>query len=291
MIIINFRNPNNKNLIIILLIFILLIIIVGLTINYQEILLPEKVVKDITAWVQGLVNKPVTAVTGFFADFKGYQETQKENKELKERLKNYEQLEADLLVFRAETERLEEMLDYKTKRLGDYELLVAKVIARSPDKWNNMLVIDKGSQHGLEVGMTVITGQGFVGKVYKVGYFSANVQLITDTSHNSFVFAQIHSEPNIYAKIEGYDKVRNLLRIKQADHEAKVNPGTYVTTSSLGGVFPDGIIIGIVTDVIDDDESGLNKTIYVKPSVDLYHLEELFIITDYEPVEAEDLDA
>ncbi len=291
MIIINFRNPNNKNLIIILLIFILLVIIVGLTINYQEILLPEKVVKDITAWVQGLVNKPVSAVTGFFADFKGYQETRKENQDLKDRLKDYEQLEADLILYQAETKRLEEMLGYKTKRLDDYNLQVAKVIARSPDKWNNMLVIDKGSKHGLEVGMTVITGQGFVGKVYKVGYYSANVQLVTDTSLNSFVFAKLHSDPIIYAKIEGYDKVHNLLRIKQADHEAKVNPGTYVTTSNLGGVFPDGIIIGIVTDVIDDDESGLHKTIYVKPSADLYQLDEVFIITDYEPVEMGDSDA
>ncbi len=263
-------------------------IIVGLTINYQEILLPEKVIKDATAWIQGLVSKPVNAVAGFFSDLKGYRATINENRELKMKLVDYQQLEVNLALYKNENQRLKELLDYQTKNIGNYELLTAKVVARSPDKWNNMLVIDKGSQDGIKNDMTVITGAGFVGKVYKTSYYSANVQLITDISHNSFVFALIHSEPKLYGKIEGYDKVRNLLKISQTEHDILVEPGTYVTTSSLGGVFADGIVIGRVTDVIDDDASGLRKTIYVRPSADLYHLEEVLIITDYLPSTVEE---
>lgn len=263
-------------------------IIVGLTINYQEILLPEKVIKDASAWIQGLVSRPVNAVTGFFSDFQGYRATFSENRELKVKLEDYQQLEANLLLYKDENLRLKELLDYQTQNIGEFALLTAKVVARSPDKWNNMLVIDKGSQHGIENDMTVITSTGFVGKVYKTSYYSSNIQLVTDISHNSFVFAQIHSDPNLFGTIEGYDKIKNLLKIRQTEHDVKVEPGTYVTTSSLGGVFADGIVIGRVTDVIDDDSSGLSKTIYIKPSADLYHLEEVFVITDYLPVELEE---
>lgn len=234
------------------------------------------------------MSKPVNAVAGFFSDFKGYRATFSENRELKVKLDDYQQLEADLSLYKDENQRLKELLDYKTSNIGEYDLLAAKVVARSPDKWNNMLVIDKGSQHGIENDMTVITSAGFVGKVYKTSYYSANVQLVTDISHNSFVFALIHSEPRLYGTIEGYDKVKNLLKIRQTEHDIKVEPGTYVTTSSLGGVFADGIVIGRVTDVIDDDASGLSKTLYIKPSADLYHLEEVFIITDYLPLSVEE---
>ncbi len=245
-------------------------------------------IKDAVAWVQGLVSRPVNSIAGFFNDLQGYSATFSENRELKLKLEDYQQLQANLLLYQDENQRLKELLDYQTASIGEYELLAAKVVARSPDKWNNMLVIDKGSVHGIENDMTVITSEGFVGKVYKTSYYSANVQLVTDISHNSFVFARIHSEPALYGTIEGYDKIKNLLKIRQSEHDVKVEPGTYVTTSSLGGVFADGIVIGRVTDVINDDASGLNKTIYIKPSADLYHLEEVFVITDYVQLADED---
>ncbi len=204
-----------------------------------------------------------------------------ENRILKYNLDQYTQVVSESNQLKEENKRLKEMLDYKDETIDEFHLVVAKVISRSPDKWNNMLVIDKGTKDGIKKDMAVITTSGFVGKVYSVSNYSSNVQLITDSSYNSFVFALIQSEPKTYGTVEGYDKINNILMIEQVELEAIIKPGQLVTTSSLGGVFPTGLVIGEVSYVKEDDNSGLTKTIYVKPGTDFYHLDEVFIITEF----------
>lgn len=271
----------NKNLIIILLIFILLIIIMGLTINHQEMTWPERVIKDVVSWTQGLFYIPANAVTGFFEDTRDYRVIFEENKILKYNLNQYIQVVSESNQLKEENKRLKDLLDYKEENIDKFQLVATKVISRSPDKWNNMLVIDKGAKHGIEKDMAVITTSGFIGKVYSVSNYSSNVQLITDSSYNSFVFALIQSEPQTYGTVEGYDKINNIIMIEQVELEAIIKPGQLVTTSSLGGVFPSGLVIGKIAYIKEDNTSGLTKTIYVKPNADFYHLDEVFVITEF----------
>ena len=49
-------------------------------------------------------------------------------------------------------------------------------------------------------------------------------------------------------------------------------------TSGLGGIYPKGLLIGEVMDVLDD-EGGLMKHALIRPSVDFTRLEEVFVIT------------
>ena len=58
--------------------------------------------------------------------------------------------------------------------------------------------------------------------------------------------------------------------------EADVQAGDLVTTSGLGGVFPKGVSIGVVTSVIVDKSRSV-KTARIQPSADLEHLEEAFL--------------
>ncbi len=270
----------NKNLIIILFIFILLVIIIGLTIDHQDLTWPEKIVKDMMSWAQGIFYVPANAVAGFFEDTREYRVIFEENKVLKYNLNQYAQVVSEANQLKEENQRLKDMLDYKEENIDEFQLVVAKVISRSPDKWNNMLVINKGARDGIEKDMAVVTTSGFVGKVYSVSNYSSNVQLITDSNYNSFVFALIQSEPKTYGTVEGYDKINNILRIEQVELEAVIEPGQQVTTSSLGGVFPTGLVIGEVYYVEEDNNSGLTKTIFVRPGADFYHLDEVFVITE-----------
>ncbi|MGD9677320.1 MAG: rod shape-determining protein MreC [Vulcanibacillus sp.] len=270
----------NKNLIIILFIFILLIIVIGLTIDHRDLTWPEKIIKDTTSWVQELFYIPSTAVIGFFEDTQEYRVIFEENKVLKYNLNQYAQVVAETNQLKEENRRLKEMLEYKEDNIDEFQLVVAKVISRSPDKWNNMLVIDKGINDGIKKDMAVVNTSGFVGKVYSVSNYSSNVQLITDNEHNSFVFALIQSEPKTYGIVKGYDKVKNLLRVEQVGLDVEIIPGQLVTTSSLGGVFPTGLVIGEVSYAEEDGKGGLTKIVYVKPAADLYHLDEVFVIKE-----------
>lgn len=265
---------------IILFIVIFLIIIIGLTIDHRDLTWPEKILKDTVSWVQGLFFVPANAISDFFEDTREYKVIFEENEVLKYNLSQYAQVVAEVNQLKEENKQLKEMLDYKEENIDEFQLVVAKVISRSPDKWNNMLVIDKGAKDGIKKDMAVVTTSGFVGKVYSASNYSANVQLITDTEHNSFLFALIQSNPNTYGTVKGYDKVKNLLRIEQVGLDSVVKPNQLVTTSSLGGVFPTGLVIGEVAYVEEDGNGGLSKIVYVKPAADLYHLDEVFVIKE-----------
>ncbi|OEF98045.1 rod shape-determining protein MreC [Vulcanibacillus modesticaldus] len=271
---------NNKHLIIILLSLIFLIIIMGITINQRDLTWPEKLIKDTVAWTQNILYKPANVIAGFFEDVHDYRVVFEENKALKNSLDQYIQVLAELNELKEENVRLKEMLDYRQQNSSRYQLTVAKVIARNPDRWNNMLVINKGSKQGIKKNMAVITTKGFIGKVYNVSNFSANVQLITDNEDNSFVFASIQSKPKTYGVVGGYDKVKNELKIEKIDLDANVEPGQLVITSSLGGIFPDGLIIGEVVRVEEDGSGGLTKIAYVRPAADMYHIDEVFVVTE-----------
>lgn len=257
---------------------IILVIVMGLTIGRTESTWPEKLVKDTVSWAQNLVYFPANAVAGFFEDIHDYNLIFEENKSLKQSLNQYSQVIAELNELKKENVRLKEMLDYQEKIKDKYQLQVAKVIARTPDRWNNMLVINKGSNSGIEKDMAVITTKGLIGKIYSVSNVSAKVQLITDNEHSGFVFALIQSDPSTYGIVEGYDKEKNLLSIKKIDLNSKIEPGQLVITSNLGGVFPAGLVVGEIVEVEEEENEGLTKTAYIKPAASFYHINEVFVI-------------
>jgi rod shape-determining protein MreC len=59
--------------------------------------------------------------------------------------------------------------------------------------------------------------------------------------------------------------------------EEDVKPGDEIYTSGLGGIFPAGIKIGKVI-MVDQKRSAAFKTIKLKPEVDFFRLEELFLV-------------
>ena len=57
----------------------------------------------------------------------------------------------------------------RVANLGQYTILPAQVIAVTPAQgFSNTVLIDAGSKDGLKVGMTVINGDGLVGRVKSV---------------------------------------------------------------------------------------------------------------------------
>src|SRR5699024_714267 len=61
----------------------------------------------------------------------------------------------------------------------DFEPIVSSVIARSPERWIDQITINRGSRHGVEKNMAVMTADGMIGKVSFVSPSTAKVQLIT----------------------------------------------------------------------------------------------------------------
>ena len=277
---------NNKHLIFFLLSIILLVILMWSTVGSRDLSWPEKFLKDSISMTQGALYKPANKVAGFFEDIRDFTLIFKENKSLKASLQQYSQVVAELNQVKEENKRLKEMVDYKQSVANQYHLKMAEVIGRSPDRWNNMIVIDKGAKDGISKDMAVVSTQGLIGKVYSVSNFSSNVQMISDTEHGGFVFAEIQSNPISYGVIGGYDPITRELTINKIELNAEIEEGQLVVTSNLGGTFPPGIVIGEITKLEQYGSGELTKTAFVKPAADLYHIKEVFIVEkDFQPEE------
>ncbi|MBN6887874.1 rod shape-determining protein MreC [Cytobacillus horneckiae] len=269
----------NKRLIILLVSIIILVSLIGFSLREREnVTWPEQFLKDMTGWVQNIVAGPTQYIAGFFENVQDLQNTYTENKELKSRLDDLAFLEAEVQLLQKDNAELREILD-KEESLSQYEPVQATVVGRNPDRWHEMLTINKGSRDGIEPNMAVITSNGLIGKVKSAQTFTSTVQLLSSmdpTNRISAVVQDADKDTEIFGLIEGYDEKRKLLMLTKIPYDAKVEKDQMVTTSGYGGVFPKGLPIGKVVEVTPA-EYGLTQTAYIEPGADLYDIQHVMV--------------
>ncbi|KIQ94903.1 rod shape-determining protein MreC [Anoxybacillus thermarum] len=267
----------NKRLIILLVSIMVLVALIGFSLKERnELTWMEKFVKDTVVFMQSIVHKPAQLVAGFFENVNDLRHTYEENKQLKAHLEQYVLLQSEVESLKKENERLRELLD-KKESLRDFVAIQATVIGRNPDRWEETLIVNKGSQHGVKKDMAVITPQGLIGKVRSVSPFSATVQLLSANDRQNRISAFIQGDENVFGLIEGYDEEREALLLKRIPYDAKINEGQRVFTSGLGGIFPKGLFIGEVEEVVAD-EYGLTQIAYIKPAANFYDIDDVMIV-------------
>jgi rod shape-determining protein MreC len=269
----------NKRLIILLVSIILLVALIGFSLNDRDNLTwPEQFLKDSIGTVEGIFHYPTHKIKGFFEDVNNLKNTYKENENLKANLDEYVELSVKVRTLEDENQKLRDLLN-KAESIRDYNAIQATVIARNPDRWewNEILTLNKGSQHGVEQNMAVITSEGLIGKVKYVSQFTSTVQLLSALDRTNRISSIIQGKENVFGLIEGYDEEKESLLFKRIPYDAQLEKGEKVISSGLGGVFPKGLLIGEVTEVVPD-EYGLTKTAYVKPSANFYEIDHVIIV-------------
>ena len=227
----------------------------------------ESLIKDSVTFVEKIVLTPFNYVSEIVDDFNNLRNVEEENDKLKTSIERIDAIETENIELRREIEALKKELNIEYV-LTDYEYLNATVISRNIGYWYNTLTIDKGSESGIEEGMVVVNSTGLIGKVIRTTTFTSEVRLITTSDTNNKISVSISNGNNkVNGLINGYDYENNLLEVEGISNTEEVNVGDYVYTSGLGGVFPSGILIGVV-ESITTDEYDLAKIINVKPSAD-----------------------
>lgn len=190
-----------------------------------------------------------------------------ENEELKK--KNQELLGeiARLNEIKQENELLREQLCLSDGQ--EKELILADVVGQDLSGLGRFLLINKGEEDGLKEGMTVIAaGNILVGRVVEVNSFS-KVQLITDI--NSRVNAALQ-ESGASGLVKGDSFGLTIDLIAQGEEI-----GGLVVTSGLAGIFPSGLLIGSVEEIISNDAQVFQKA-KINSAVNFNILEKVFVI-------------
>lgn len=221
------------------------------------------------------VQSALRSTGDFLADF-GYgvvhgRQLREENECLQREI---EALRAAQIVqeeLRQENERLRRLLQFAQSR--KIRPLVARVLAIQPSAYFHTLIVARGQAEGVRPRMVAVTDRGLVGLVYTVTRHTAHVLLITDP--NASVGARIlRAESRAVGVCRGLGEEYLVLTFLSKD--ADVRPGDVVITSGLGGVYPAGIPIGTVEQVIEQKHAGMREA-RVKPFVNVMQIEEVLL--------------
>ena len=178
-------------------------------------------------------------------------------------------MENDLL--RQEFLRRIRMQAMDTAGLGRTDSVVlAEVVAKNPGRLQTSLLINLGSENGVARSMPVLTANGLVGKVTKVYWNHALVQLLTDPQSKVSV---LENRTRISGILESSDSRKLFVDLPA---HAAVKVGDTLVTSGLGGVFPKGVRVGMIRKIIPGEIDVMKRAevvLFQNPS----EVEELFV--------------
>ncbi|WP_299582502.1 rod shape-determining protein MreC [uncultured Microbulbifer sp.] len=178
--------------------------------------------------------------------FRSREELLEENDRLKRQVLLLEQRSQLLAAVKAENTRLKELMN--SAEMVDDRVLVAQVIGVSPDPLEHVLLIDKGRDHGIDVGTPVMDASGLLGQVIEAGDTSSRILLITDSSHAIPVQVLRNS---MRAVAEGTGDLYRL-KLRHLANTSDIREGDLLLSSGLGGRFPAGYPVGEVMSVTRD---------------------------------------
>lgn len=255
-------------LILIIILIILLLIIFSFTLKEdRKLSKAESLLKDGLIYSEKIIIYPFNYIKENIKEYKKLKDVNKNNNILETSIDRIDSIEAENIELRRQLETLKEELNINYT-LSDYEYLNATVVSRNVGYWHNKITINKGTYNGVEKDMVVISSKGLIGKVIKTSTFTSDVRLITTSDTSNKISVHIsNGDNNLYGLINSYDYNKNVLELEGISNTKDVNIGDYVYTSGLGGVFPTGILIGIVEEITTDSYD-LAKIIKVKPSAD-----------------------
>jgi rod shape-determining protein MreC len=126
--------------------------------------------------------------------------------------------------------------------------LIGEVINVEGSTQRQRLIVNRGGSAGVHKAQPVITGEGVLGQVLRIGPFSSEVILISDAEH-ALPVQVLRSGVRTIALGTGRSTALDLPYVPQ-NYDVKV--GDLLVTSGLGRVFPYGLPVGRVTKVERD---------------------------------------
>ena len=200
-------------------------------INYAKLSL-----KEIAYRSTFIFSTPENIIKNGFIATKNHFFVYEENKILKQKVKDLEIRKYNAQYIQTENERLKETLN--ELKFSSDEIL-AKVIVDKQSPFLKSIIVNKGSKHGVILGMGVLDQEYLVGKVVEVNFTTSRVLLLSDL--NSKIPVDILPN-NIQSILSGTGG--NIGKIQYIKEEALIESDSIVYTSGAGGIFKPGVPIG-----------------------------------------------
>lgn len=187
-----------------------------------------------------------------------------ENLLLQTQLKRLHQLES-------ENTELRQLLQAKSKI--PYTQQTAQVLDVKVNPLSLQLLIDKGTDDQVNIGMVAVDQSGIIGQIIGAGTKQSWLMLIADPAHALPVQIQ---RTQVRTVIQGLGKM-NQLSVSDFPLSGDIQAGDILESSGLGGRFPPGYPVATVTEVIKP-EGARFATVFARPASQLDTLNHMVIV-------------
>ncbi len=269
------RKANNGLIGIIITIIILIILIVLSNLKLEKWSYACNAFSSLVMPVQNGLTYLKNKIAGNDTFFSNIDNLKSENDDLKKKNSDLEKQVRELEIVKAENESLKEYVNLKDK-YSEYATLPANVIQRDLGNYSKVIVINAGKKDGIDVNMTVIADKGLVGHVISVTDTTAKVQTIIDTSSSVSSIIKTTRDGII---VRGTLDNDSLLKGTYIPTDANLLEGDNIETSGIGGIYPKGIHIGTVKQVINT-KNITDRYVNIETAVDFSKLETVLVITN-----------
>lgn len=202
-----------------------------------------------------------------------HESLREKNAALERRILELTQISQQYLSMRTENERLRALLGSRARL--PTEVMVAELIAVVPTPNTYQVIIDKGSDSGVRMGQAVLDAQGLFGQIVEVDRFTSRVLLIVDASHA--VPVQVNRS-GVRSVAAGTGELSHLV-LENVPVTADIQLNDLMESSGLGGRFPRGYPVGVVT-TIDIDETSPYARVQVRPLAALDRSRHVLLVFD-----------
>ena len=161
-------------------------------------------------------------------------------------------LEMELLALREQVkENNSQNLDSISKANSKYQFILARVISNSISLQHNYITVNKGSEDGVVNEMGVVDQNGVVGIVNVIGKQSARI------------ISLLNPNLRISCKVKGSDYFGSLVWdgvspyyaiLEEMPRHVKFETGDTIVTSGYSAVFPEGINVGIIDELLTNGD-------------------------------------
>jgi len=175
-----------------------------------------------------------------------------------------------------EAQRLRALLEQPV--VADRQVQVAQVMGWDRRGGHEEVIVDRGTADGLSLYAPAITEHGVAGRVREAMTDFARVQLLTDPACRVAV-------RSARAGVLGVARIgdKGHLIMDHVSVESDIETGDTLVTAGIGGIFPAGLHVGIVTRT-ERSGGSLLLAVDVKPTVQLDRLDYLFFLESDAPL-------
>ena len=243
--------------------------IVSLSFLFQYNKFHQAAFSNVAGEITGRFNQKYNGIEYYFR-LKGTNDALvKENERLNQLLKaNYE---APGELNRLMTDTL--MID-SLKKIQKYIYREAKVVGSSVSSQTNYLTIHRGSSQQIRPNMGVISPLGIVGTVVST---SPNFAVVMSMLHRQYTVVVKLKNSGERGKVEWDGTNPSFVTLKDIPKSAKMNKGDSIVTSETSSLFPPGILVGTVNEIVEDKSSNF-YIVKLKTATNFFNVQYVYVI-------------